>query len=122
MPIREIELTGQPLLSFSAASRGAGAPVGRPEPVVRSLEMAVHLARSSNFVDAMRVGECELSAEGGDKCVTEVARLVRQVGIGREARFLEEVDLHGNALDAESVRKIVEAAVKERCERPRACV
>lgn len=121
MPIREIELTGQPLLAFTAPNRGAGAPPGRPEPVVRSLELAVHLARSSNHVVVMRLGECELSADGGDKCVTEVARLVRQVGIGAQARFLEEVDLHGNTLDAEAVRKIVEAAVKERCERPRAC-
>lgn len=121
MPIREIELTGQPLLAFTAPSRGAGAPPGRPEPIVRSLELAVHLARSSNHVVSMRLGECELSADGGDKCVTEVARLVRQVGIGSQARFLEEVDLHGNGLDAEAVRKIVEAAVKERCERPRAC-
>lgn len=120
MPIREIELTGQPLLGFTAPNRGVGAPPGRPEPVVRSLELAVHLARSSNHVVTMRLGECELSADGGDKCVTEVARLVRQVGIGSQARFLEEVDLHGNALDAEAVRKIVEAAVKERCERPRA--
>lgn len=121
MPIREIELTGQPLLAFVAPARPGSAPAGRPEPMVRALEMAVHLARSSNHVSAMRLGDCELSGDGGDKCITEVARLVRQVGIGREARFLSEVDLRGNSLDAESVRKIVEAAVKERCERPRAC-
>jgi len=121
MPIREIELTGQPLLAFVAPARPGCAPAGRPEPVVRALEMAVHLARSSNNVSSMRLAECELSADGGDKCITEIARLVRQVGIAREARFLSEVDLQGNSLDADSVRKIVEAAVKERCERPRAC-
>mmetsp|Transcript_73728 Transcript_73728/g.238694 ORF Transcript_73728/g.238694 Transcript_73728/m.238694 type:complete len:702 (-) Transcript_73728:65-2170(-) len=121
MPIREIELTGQPLMAFVAPSRGAGAPNAKLEPVIRCLELAVHLARSSNFVTAIRLGECELSSEGGDKCATELVRLVRQVGIGAQARFLEEVDLRSNALDAEAVKKIVEAAVKERCERPRAC-
>lgn len=121
MPINEIELTGHPLLAFTTPTRAAGAPPGKPEPTVRALELAVHLARSSSIVSTIRLGFCELSPDGGDKCMTEVVRLVRQVGIGSQARFLDEVDLHGNSMDAEAVRKIVEAAVKERCERPRAC-
>lgn len=121
MPITEIELNGHPLLAFTMPTRAAGAPPGKPEPTVRALELAVHLARASASVLAVRLGDCELSPEGGDKCMTEVVRLVRQVGIGSQARFLEEVDLHGNHMDADAVRKIVEAAVKERCERPRAC-
>jgi len=76
------------------------------------------LARASSHVATVRLGCCDIGPEGGDKCMTEVVRLVRRVGIGSQARFLEEVDLHGNHLDADAVRKIVEAAVKERCERP----
>jgi len=121
MPITEIELTGHPLLAFTPPTRAAGAPPGKPEPTVRALELAVHLARSSSSVSVVRMANCELSPDGGDKCMTEVVRLVRQVGIGNQARFLDEVDLHGNSMDAEAVRKIVEAAVKERSERPRAC-
>merc|ERR1719210_345257 len=81
----------------------------------------VRLVRASNNVAAVRLGSCELGPDGGDKCMTEVVRLVRQVGIGAQGRFLEEVDLRDNLMDADAVRKIVEAAVKERCERPRAC-
>jgi len=121
MPITDIELNGHPLLAFTSPTRAAGTPPGKPEPTVRALELAVHLARSSNKVSAIRLVGCELSPDGGDKCMTEVVRLVRQVGIGSQARFLDEVDLRGNSMDAEAVRKIVEAAVKERCERPRAC-
>lgn len=120
MPITEVVLNRHPLLAFTPPTRVAGAPASKPEPTFRALELAVHLARSSTNVVAMHLGECELSSDGGDKCITEVARLVRQVGIGAQSRFLEQVDLEGNFMDADAVRKIVEAAVKERCERPRA--
>jgi len=121
MPITEIVLNRHPMLAFTPPTRVVGAPASKPEPTVRALELAVHLARSSTNIVAMHLGECELSSDGGDKCITEVARLVRQIGIGAQARFLEEVDFEGNFMDADAVRKIVEAAVKERCERPRAC-
>lgn len=120
MPIREIELTGQPLMSFVPSARASAAPRPKLEPVSRCVELAVHLARSSNFVTAMHLGDCELTGDGGDKCVAELTRLVRQVGVGTQSRFLEEVDLHGNALDVDAVKKIVEAAVKERAEKPHA--
>jgi len=120
MPITKIVLNKHPMLAFTLPTRVAGAPASKPEPTVRTLELAVHLARSSTNVVTMHLCECELSSDGGDKCITEVARLVRQVGIGAQARFLEQVDLEGNFMDADAVRKIVEAAVKERCERPRA--
>jgi len=121
MPITEIVLNRHPMLAFTPPTRAAGAPACKPEPTIRALELAVHLARSSTNLVAMHLGECELSSDGGDKCITEVARLVRQIGIGSQARFLEQVDLEGNFMDADAVRKVVEAAVKERCERPRAC-
>lgn len=117
-PIEDIDLTGHPLLVFTPPARAAGAAPPKPEPVVRTLELAVHLARSSSHVSMMRVSKCELSREGGDKCMSEVVRLVRRVGIGAQCRFLQEVDLSGNLLDAEAVRKIVEAGVKDRADRP----
>lgn len=119
MPIKEIDLTGHPLLAFTLPQRGTGVSPGRPEAVVRALELAVHLARASNHVQSVKLGQTDLGPEGGDKCMTEVVRLVRRVGIGAHSRFLDEVDLHGNTMDAEAVKKLVEAAVKERSERPR---
>jgi len=119
MPVHEIDLSGHPLLAFTQPSRAAGASGLPPkaEPVVRTLELAVHLARAGACVTALKIAHGDLSPEGGDKCITEVVRLVRRMGIGSQSRFLEEVNLRGNFLDADSVRKIVEAAVKERCER-----
>eukprot|EP00927_Polykrikos_kofoidii_P048927 TRINITY_DN43095_c0_g1_i1.p1 TRINITY_DN43095_c0_g1~~TRINITY_DN43095_c0_g1_i1.p1 ORF type:complete len:645 (+),score=84.02 TRINITY_DN43095_c0_g1_i1:167-2101(+) len=118
MPIKEIDLEGHPLLAFTQPIRASASVSGKAEPVLRSLELAVHLARSSSSVSAVRLADCELGPEGGDKCISEVARLVRRVGIGSQSRFLDEVDLRGNYFDGDSTRKIVEAAVKERSERP----
>lgn len=116
LPVVEIDFSANPLIFTSLPSRLGGGPPGKAETVIRSLELAVHLARNSDSVSRVQLHETDLCPDPGEKCLTEVVRLVWRMGIGRNSRFLEEIGLRGNSFDGDAAKKIVETAVKERCE------
>lgn len=105
-PFEFLEIHGQPLVVTGTRSE---------EEAVHALEQVVHLVRASSEITTVRLTDCAIS--GQRSCISEVGRLMKQLGAGSTAHFLQEVDLSQNLLDDESARKIVESAIKERYQR-----
>ncbi|OLQ10443.1 hypothetical protein AK812_SmicGene5845 [Symbiodinium microadriaticum] len=110
---------GQLLKAISLLLRKRGFDRKKPTP----FEFLVTGTRSEEEAVHVRLTDCAIS--GQRSCISEVGRLMKQLGAGSTAHFLQEVDLSQrsdctwNLLDDESARKpepqemIVESAIKE---------
>eukprot|EP00434_Breviolum_minutum_P038701 symbB.v1.2.034339.t1/scaffold4415.1/size39987/3 len=104
-PFREMIIYGQPLLGNTSGLATHA----------RALEQAVHLCRTSARLKCVQLINCHLDAS--EACVAEVIRLVKLLGTCNGGHFLEELNLSENRFDDAAAGRLIEAAVRERCER-----
>eukprot|EP00439_Symbiodinium_sp_Y106_P083630 s719_g23.t2 len=82
------EIIGQPLVVTGARSE---------EEAVHALEQVVHLVRASSEITTVRLTDCAISGHAG-RCISEVGRLMKQLGAGSTAHFLQEACPRGALL------------------------
>ncbi|CAJ1399648.1 unnamed protein product [Effrenium voratum] len=117
LPINEINLSGNSLLTAPAPSEHAAAIKANLKRRAETVQLIVQFVRVSTEARKVIFDNCNLEGFSHDKddlIELEIVRLVKKFGAGKHSRYAEHVSLAGNRFGQEFCRRIIEGAYWER--------